>query len=138
MKKILVSLCLMAITLTYSMEKKADNFLIKLDDKGKTPLHYVAGSEHAHESDLAESDLIRAKLAALLIQRGAEIEVQDSEGRTPLHYAELNQNKLPLVHAVIKAGKLMRDIKKRLPAVSEQELLDWQDAINMINKHAKD
>jgi len=54
------------------------------DNKGRTPLHWVAGH--------AMSDEAQRKLAKLLVDAGSKLDAKDSQGRTPLDCAVQSGN----------------------------------------------
>ena len=53
-----------------------------LDSNGKTPLHYLVVSRHSTETE---------KLAQLMIQKGADINVRDDLNQTVLHVSHFTQ-----------------------------------------------
>lgn len=59
------------------------------NEDGLTPLHWACCAPHERMTGLA-----RVKMVNLLADKGAEFDVKDSQGRTPLDLAELNNLKL--------------------------------------------
>ncbi len=59
------------------------------NEDGLTPLHWACCAPHERMTGLA-----RIKMVNLLADKGAEFEVKDAQGRTPLDLAELNNLKL--------------------------------------------
>lgn len=60
----------------------------KIDQSGRTPLHYAAGQGNA-------------KIAELLLAQKAPVDAQDSHGMTPLHLAAMSGN-APIVKMLLK------------------------------------
>lgn len=75
------------------------------DINGRTPLYHTVILPYDMElSALATWDSNRAKIATMLIEAGARVDVCDNYGKTPLDYAQENHKKLPKVYAVLKAA----------------------------------
>ncbi|KAK7093227.1 hypothetical protein V1264_007017 [Littorina saxatilis] len=61
------------------------------DDHGQTPLHEAMGGRRIEDRFGPQSDQeiqVRVALACLLVSNGAYVDVEDSEGRTPLTYGD--------------------------------------------------
>jgi ankyrin repeat protein len=71
------------------------------DNLLKTPLHHVAGSQHA-----VEEDAIR--VSRLLIERGADLNAQDIRCETPLHSAS-SSGRIGLVVVLLAHAAVRND-----------------------------
>ena len=75
---------------------------------GVTPLHFAASSSEIEKelgstSDSASSTTEETILDLLLRHKEIELDVQDNQGRTPLHYAVVQKNTY-IIRALLKRG----------------------------------
>ena len=73
------------------------------DSCGQTPLHYVCG----HDEDRASMQGLH-RVAQLLLSYGANTEVKNLRGRTPLHLALISNGYRKLVLTLLRAGAALK------------------------------
>jgi ankyrin repeat protein len=91
----------------YLLEMGAD--VHAKDDMGKTPLHYVVEGSDIYEAtkpdeDPSPEERRRIEIMRLLIERGANVNAKDHEGRTPLHYAAFSDTPFKLARYLVDRG----------------------------------
>ena len=76
------------------------------DNSGNAALHHVMGCDLRSEEELLTKEKSRESLeemALLLIKNGANMEIKDKHGCTPLHSAALSRGK-PMVELLVENG----------------------------------
>lgn len=92
------------------------------NEDGLTPLHWACCAPHERMTGLA-----RIKMVTLLREKGAQFEVKDSQGRTPLDLAELNNLKL-LVASINRAFGIVPIEDVQEPDNSDINVTSVEDA----------
>jgi ankyrin repeat protein len=68
---------------------------------GKVPLHYVCKGDDSREEDVNESELLA--ILDLLLERGADVDVMDNMGYTPLFLA-CEYDNVAIVKSLVRVG----------------------------------
>lgn len=129
---------------------------------GMTPLHFAPWlleildlNKEENRKRLNELDTAKAFAAANLIKIGVSVNQQDHFQKTPFDYAAGMQKYLPKVYEVMKAGKVIQDVRKKLPQpdqngvynmmdllamrdtkpISESEMMEWHNAELTLTKY---
>ncbi len=83
---------------------KAD--INKRHSRGQTALHYAV-QINEDEEDVPNIDAIKAHTIAQLYYEGAQLDIADEFGKTPITYAQENRIFLPIVYQVILAMQVV-------------------------------
>ncbi|MBA4696446.1 MAG: ankyrin repeat domain-containing protein [Legionella sp.] len=104
--------------------------------EGRTPLILAVTKGWSHQDTSLKSHLYQSAVILQLLELGADVNCQDKQGRTALHYAFLHRD-IEVIDALLAAGADISICDRKGHAPMDMLVMDYQQARFLLTEEVK-